>query len=534
MGASRSVGAPRSVGTPRSVGACDTIRVVRRHPLRIAGMAVLVLALVSLAVGLLADLDADRARATPSDPAVTASVGSDTTGAPMGQGFVGVSLEYGALGAYAGADPRAPDPLLVALLRALAPGQSPVLRIGGNSADQTWWPMRGATAPEGVRYRLTAGWMRTTRTLAAAARARLILDVNLAAGRPRLAAAEARALLSGIGRRYVQALEVGNEPDVYSIFPWYRNRRGRYFYARGGSWSLSRFVAQFSRWRRALPRYPLAGPAFAELNWLSGLPQFISAEPGLRVLTLHRYPLRACITDPTQPGYPTIPALLADQASAGVAQAVAPYASVAHAHRLTFRIDELNSASCSGKRGVSDTFASALWALDTLFNLASVGVDGVNIHSFPGAAYELFSLRRVRGRWRAFVHPEYYGLLMFAQAFPPGARLLDTSVSPSGPLKVWATRDARFHTRVVLINKDPSTAYQVTLDVSGFSGSARLELLRAPSASSTDGVTLGGRGFGRQTASGALPPPRTQTVTPTLGRYTVTVPAASAALLTVL
>ena len=63
--------------------------------------------------------------------------------------------------------------------------------------------------------------------------------------------------------------------------------------------------------------------------------------------------------------------------------------------------------------------------LDTLFNLASVGVDGVNVHSLPGAAYELFTFsRRTSTGWQAFVHPDYYGMLMFAQAFPAGAQLL--------------------------------------------------------------------------------------------------------------
>jgi hypothetical protein len=498
---------------------------VRRHLVRNAGLAALALALVSLSVLPLGDFDADRATATPRDPTVFATVGSDTTGQAMGDGFVGVSLEYNALHQYTGRDPAAVNPVLVGLLRGLAPGQAPVLRIGGNSADQTWWPMRGTIPPEGIRYPLSPSWMRTTSALAEQLHAHLIMGVNLAAGRPALAATEARALLAGIGRRYLQALEIGNEP-------WYRDRFGRYVFARAGDWDLARFIAQFSRWRAALPRYPLAGPAFAELTWLSGLPQFIDAEPGLQLVTVHRYPLRACVADPTQPGYPSIPALLDDQASAGLAQAVAPYVPVAHARGLAFRIDEINSASCSGKRGVSDTFAAALWVLDTLFNLASVGADGVNVHSLPGAAYELFSFRRTHRRWEAFVHPEYYGMLMFAQAFPPGARLLNTSVSPAGPLKVWATRDRQFHTRVVLINKDPTNAYQVTLQVSGFSGHAVLEWLRAPSVSSTGGTTLGGQSFGQETTTGTLPPPETQTVEPLLGRYTITVPPASAAMLT--
>lgn len=495
-------------------------------------MGALTAALLALAVAVLADFDVRVARASSSDPSVSASVGSDTYGQPMGQGFVGVSLEYSALHLYTGRDPRAVNPVLVALLRGLAPGQSPVLRIGGNSADQTWWPVRGMIPPGGIRYALTPGWMRTTQALAADLHAHLILGVNLAAGRPSLSAAEARALVAGVGRRYVQDLEVGNEPDVYAMFPWYRDRHGRWFFARSSDWSLDHFIAQFSHWRTALPRYPLAGPSFAELGWLSGLPQFIDSEPGLRLLTIHRYPLRACVTDPTQPGYPTIDALLSDQSSAGVAQAVAPYVPAAHAKGIGFRLDEMQSASCSGKRGVSDTFAAALWSLDTLFNLAAAGVDGVNFHSLPHAAYELFTFRHQFGAWSAFVHPEYYGMLLFAQAFPPGAQLLSTRVSPSGPVKVWATRDSQFNTRVVLINKDPNQAYTVQLTVSGFSNQAHLEWLQAPSAASTNDVTLGGQSFGDSTGTGILGAPHTQTVDPTLGPYSITLPPASAAMLT--
>lgn len=502
-----------------------------RRWVRNISWGVLAAALLTLAVMLPAGFGVRAAHADQSDPTVSASVGSDTYGQPMGQGFVGVSLEYSALHLYTGRDPRAVNPVLVALLRGLAPGQSPVLRIGGNSADQTWWPVRGMIPPGGIRYALTPGWMRTTHALAAALRAHLIMGVNLAGGRPSLAAAEARALLAGVGRRYVQDLEIGNEPDVYALFPWYRDRHGKWFFARRSTWSLDRFIAQFSRWQAALPRYPLAGPSFAELNWLSGLPQFIDSEPALRLLTIHRYPLRACLTDPSQPGYPTIDALLSDQSSAGIAQAVAPYVQPAHDKGLGFRLDEIQSASCSGKRGVSDTFAAALWSLDTLFNLASVGVDGVNFHSLPHAAYELFTFHHVFGTWSAFVHPEYYGMLLFAQAFPPGAQLLSTSVSPSGPVKVWATRDSQSRDRVVLINKDPNQAYTVQLQVPAFSGSAQVEWLQAPSVASTGEVTLGGQSFGDSTTTGVLGAPHTDTVDPVLGQYSITLPPASAAML---
>jgi hypothetical protein len=496
-------------------------------------LAALTGALLAVTVVIVPDSEAPDADASPADPQVSASVGSQPTGGKMATGFTGVSLEYSALHVYTGRDPRAVNPVLIGLLRGLGGGGAPVLRIGGNSADRTWWPIRGHIPPGGITYGLNNSWMRTTHALAKALGAKMIMGVNLAGGRPSVAATEARALLAGVGRRTVQAFEIGNEPDVYGLFPWYRDRRGRVFFARGHGYNLNRFITQFSRWRAAMPSAPVTGPAFAELTWLSGLPRFMSAEPGVKLLTLHRYPLRACLTNTSDPGYPTIPNLLSDKSSIGLAQQVAPYVTAAHDRGLGFRLDEMNSASCSGKPGVSDTFASALWVMDTLFNLASVGVDGANVHSLPGAAYELFSFTHTSSGWQAFVHPEYYGMLLFAQAFPPGARLVPVNVSPNGPVKVWATRSQDFQTRVVLINKDPTTSYTVQLQVPGFSSRAHLERLEAPAVFSTNGVTLGGQSFGDTTTTGVLPgPPQTEAVSPVLGGYTVKLPAASAALLT--
>ncbi len=51
--------------------------------------------------------------------------------------------------------------------------------------------------------------------------------------------------------------------------------------------------------------------------------------------------------------------------------------------------------------------------MDTLFNLANVGVDGVNLHTLPGAPYEPVTYCKDRSGWHAFVHPSYYGAMMF-------------------------------------------------------------------------------------------------------------------------
>jgi hypothetical protein len=483
--------------------------------------------------------DSDPAKAAapsadPSDPpTLYASVDGGPAGSARPPGFLGLSLEYSALEAYTGADPAALDPVFVQLLRNLAPapGQPVPLRIGGNSTDTTWWPVKGVWPPAGVRYALTPTWLADTRALAGGVPAQLIVGVNLAAGRPRLAGAEAQAFLSGIGPGYVSAFEVGNEPDVYGVFPWYRDRHGRVF-ARSADYNLPAYAAQLARWQAELPDLPLAGPALAELPWLSALPTLLTADPRVRVVTIHRYALQGCLSNPSSRSYPSIANLLSDRSAAGLAAAIAPYVAAAHAHGVQFRVDELNSATlagCLGRTGVSNTFASALWMVDTLFNLASVGVDGVNVHSLPGASYELFTFRRTATGWQAFVRPDYYGMLMFAQAFPAGARL-ETVRVPTGPVKVWATLGPDGHTRVTLINKD-SKPHSVKVQLPPSAAPAEIEWLRAPSANATGGVTLGGQTFGAETSTGALGLARWQPVGQLFGSYSVELPPDSAALM---
>jgi hypothetical protein len=249
------------------------------------------------------------------------------------------------------------------------------------------------------------------------------------------------------------------------------------------------------------------------------------------MVTLHRYPLRGCSGPATSPSYPTIANLLSDYAQSNVAAGVAPYVAMAHAEGVPFRIDEMNSVACAGTHGVSDTFASALWMLDTLFEYANVGVDGVNVHTLAAAHYAPFSFTQTAAGWQADVYPEYYGMLMFAQAAPPGSRLLPVGGVPDGSLKVWATVDAQGTERVVLINEDVANPQSVALQAPGSVATA--EELTAPSADATSGVTLGGQSFGDGTTPGLLPgPPQTTTVSPVLGLYPLTVPPATAIMLT--
>lgn len=458
------------------------------------------------------------------------TVGSTPVGAPIPAGFVGLSTEYPTLATYAGRNPGAVDPVLEQLIRNLAP-QRPVLRIGGSTTDWTWWPIAGTARPPWVRYVLTKRWVAVTRALAAAVGARLILSINLEANSLKIAATEARALLGGIGRKSVTALELGNEPELYGQVGWYRTRDGRTVRGRPRGYDFAEFTNDYSRLAASLPPIQLAGPSTsAALAWSRPLGRFLEAEPRVGIVTVHRYGLDRC--DKPAPIL-TTNELLSVRGQERVAQSTEASVKTAHAHGVPLRIEELNAVACGGQPRVSDTFGSAIWALDVMFETARVGVDGVNIHTRAAGLNSLFTVQDIQGRWAAQVRPEYEGLMMFAQAAPSGARLLPVSGAAGRTLHAWATRSADGQLRVVLINDDPTRSQTVIVRVPSGSAPATLERLDAPSIAATDGVTLGGQSFGPQTSTGLLAgQPQIVSIPPVGGGYSIEVPAASAAMLT--
>lgn len=515
---------------------------------RLAGLVVGVL-LAGLVVGVLASGGEDAARRAGSAPrldplpsALTISLPAKATGRRVPDGFLGLSFEFQAVRAYTGSDPRHVNPVLKQLIRNLSPGQPPVLRIGGNSTDIAYVPSPGAPPPPYLAYALTPSWMATTGALAHQLGARMIMGLNLAANDPALAAAEARAYLGAIGRENLAALELGNEPNLYRAITTYHTVLGAAVHARPPAFDYRQYRLQFAAVARAAPPLQLAGPALAAGptptpgTWVGSMPGFLARERTVRVMTVHRYPLRNCYVAPRSPQFPTVGHLLSRYSTAGLAASVQRWLQIAHHQRRQLRVDELNSVACRGKKGVSDTFASSLWVTDALFSLLSAGVDGVNMHTLPKSSYELFEFNHGGGGWRGWVRPVYYGLQLFAQAAPPGARLLHVARrgAHSSQLSVWATRSTPGVDRIVLIDKDPSHAETVTVrPPPGAPRGATLERMTAPSVHARSRITLGGRTYGRETATGQLAPAITRALTPdATGGYTVTVPEGSAALVT--
>ena len=486
---------------------------------------------------------APRPALARSPTSVRLVLGPGTVTGPIAQGFLGLALEYSGIRQWVGPGTAA-NPVLAQLIHNLDPVGRPNIRIGGLSTDRSWWPVPGMAKPLGVTDTLSPAWAQALLTLARSVNAQLVMGVNLEANSPRLAQTEANEFLSLIGRRYVSALDIGNEPPLYSSVPWYRREGGRVlpWYSDAGTpvfsrdlrWGPPSFVSEYARILDALPRIPIAGPDTQRASWFAAYGRFLSPHSRVRALVSHGYGLNNCVTNPASAAYPSVPHLLDDYALHDLLNTLTPYIGDAHRDGAAFRIDEMGSVTCNGRAGVADTMASALWGLGALFSVAQDGVDGVNLHTYPGLTNALFDFSDSASGWRGTVHPLYYGALVFAQAAPAGSRLLHVSASGPSWLHGWATTGPGRARHVVLLNdslnRSASVAVRAPRGTLG-SGPARLERLSAPSAYATSGITLGGHSFGA-TRTGILPVAVRDDVAAHGGAYRVRVPPASAAVLT--
>jgi hypothetical protein len=506
------------------------------QPIRRRLSATLLALLATLA---LAAVGAGRAGAAQTD----VTVSSTPVTRPLPTGFVGMAITYSALAQWMStAGPV--DPVLVQLIRNLTPTGRPWLRIGGESADRSWWPIAGFRKPLGITYDLGTSWTTEAHQLAHTLNAELMMGLELEADKPEIDKVEARQLLSHIGRHYIQSFQIGNEPELYKAIPWYKilhghpvvwySPVGKPVYARPRTYGSPQFMSEFASILKVLPKYPIAGPETNIPSWTQAfLPDLKPAGP-VNTLTTHAYGVNNCDKDKQSAAYPSIPNLLSLHASRDLLRDMAPYIAEIHQRGGHYRIDEMGAVTCTGPEGVSDSMATALWVIDALFDAARQGVDGVNLHTTYARINNLFSLRAAGGRWQASVSPLYYGALMFARADPAGSRQLNVSDGTVGPVRVWATRGGG-KIRVEIIDDGLKAGSTVRLRLQGAAASGTLERLVAAGgrgAYSTSGVSLGGRSFGT-TTTGKLGAPQLSTVKRRGGTFAVSMPKGSAALLTI-
>jgi hypothetical protein len=518
-------------------------RPARHSSLRlVAAIALVALVLAGLRIGtakpgaqrtsLVAD---SSAAAVPPmrGPLVKATLSTTSGGIRLPQSYVGLSTESWDVPGL-DVDPAGLQRVLT-LLR--VPGDGPLsMRIGGQSTEQTYWD-HPELGPGASNYHPGADWLTTLAALTRANHLKLLLDLNLVANSPAMAGSFAQAATAALPARSIGAFEVGNEPDIGhhmvsnplappgTQVPWTPTGWDRYTEAA----YLTRFRAYDQALVQAVPNVPVSGPdayfPVRGLDWMRWLGSRRQPDH-IVMLTVHRYALASC-TKSTDHDYASIPHLLAQYTTGGLAHSAVGAVAVARQVHLPLRVSEFNSVTCGGSHGVSDSFATALWAADALFSIWSAGLSGVNFHiqlNAPNAPFTL-SENSITAR------PLLYGMLMFERALGPGARLLKLNLvgASKNNVKVWAVRTQPHSLKVLAINKGKSPVRLALAMPSR--GPASVQRLTAPSVSAMTGETLAGQTIG---PDGRWVGPRvSQRVSRSrAGTYTVAVPGYSEALIT--
>ena len=486
---------------------------MRMHPFQTIRLACCLLAAV---------LPAIRSGAADTPPAMTATVTvhPERKGPAIPPDFLGFSCEKKILSRSC-FEPG--NEGLVALFRNLGDG---VLRVGANQVDTTLWSRTDTgpiTSMKENRYsekQSTIGPISIDNLYGFARKSgwRVIHGVNLAANDPAMAADEAAYALD-VGGKMVLAIEIGNEPNLY---PKSATRPG----IRPASYGYKEYREEFGGLVDAIlarcPDAPLTGPATTRIcKWY---PEFVSDfKTRMALFTSHIYFMSAKEVDPKSPRFSSLANLLVRKAD----EEWVPQLEAAKAVGIPFRLDECNSASAGGTRGVSDAFASALWGVDFLFDVAERGGAGINIHGgfTPGNYAPIIYLAK-EDRYEP--SPLYYGMLLFHQAAK--GRVVEAECRSSANLTAHAVIGDDDALRLVLVNKD--LRKPVLARVSTATAASRAEVIRltAPSASATEGVRLAGRAVDR---NGNWSPEPGERVPCADGKCELSLPAASAALITI-
>lgn len=381
---------------------------------------------------------------------------------------------------------------LIAQFRAFNPHG--ILRLGGNLSDCSRWqsengdfatPKAVAAETAGVyawEWKLTSAAAQNGRTGAitpkALERLRGFLDhtgwtviygLNFGSGDNARAADEAGHAARALGDRLL-AFQIGNEVDFYGGNPRYRQPGYDFVqYAR-------ELAAMWDAVRVAAPGTRLGGPDSAlSTNWVERL----AAMPGFDAafLSSHYYAM----------GPASDPAMNAQRLlgpSEKLENQIAAVRRVQAQHKLPFRMTEGNSCFGGGKKGVSDAFASALWAADFLLQTAQAGYASVALHGGGDGIYTPIEAVNAPAKPR----PVFFGA-QFANHLA-GCDLLNCSVDGAASVSAYAGERGKLRI-LALINKSAlPVSPQIHWPDIAARPPATIMVLRAPALDATSGIEL--------------------------------------------
>ena len=461
------------------------------------------------------DLSAPQVIAPPSAASssdlVSLTIDPNIELAEIEASHVGFTYWYYDIDNFFGDEPTEQNPVFTQLLDNLGDLQGPApLRIGGGSAQRTWWNPDGLSRPSGqqfvsspIQHDLTPDLLDVVKTTIDQTGSTVTFGLNAAHADIDVFEDMADAILTRFDSGDIAAFEIGNEPDRWGIKKY-----------RPSDWDYDDYLGEFQNYHdhfrnNISATAPLSGPAFSMIKpivedpeWNGNYPSFTNTYgTDLASYTLNRYPTTDFSHNPNNPRFPSIENILADYTSSGNAAAFEPSVIAALNTGAEFRLTEANTASGGGREGVSDTFASALWFLDATMASAAIGVSNTLVPSAinSGGFYSPFRFSESGSgsnvTYTPEVHPLYYGMLFFAETVREGSTLVEVDQTTSSNVKTWATVDDQGVMRVLVINKDLSDSGDVHISIPGASQNATLIRLEAPDVESKTGVTLAGQTF---------------------------------------
>jgi len=365
---------------------------------------------------------------------------------------------------------------LIARFRELSPRG--ILRLGGTVSDKGLWQSSPQSPlPSGhFLFTITPQAIRNLRGFLDQTGWTCIYGINLASNTPARAADEAEFVSKTLESK-LQYFQIGNEPDH---FP-------KLHFRDASAWSPD---AYFNEWlelanaiRARVPAtvFGLPDTAGNPPKWMDTVVTHLMAmnnPPAIAALSHHHYCVRAAsnpkpaIEDLLQPDREV-------ETLATTCQSASARLSAACKHKVPYYLTEGNSCAGGGLPGISDVFASALWAADFLLNLASLGYAGVNIHGGDGEQTDELTVDSpaldssnghphpyytpINHTDSAYVaEPVYYGL-RFANAFA-GARLIPVDFNPgSVNATAYAAIQPNGQSIIAIINKDDKKPLQINL-----------------------------------------------------------------------
>eukprot|EP00878_Enallax_costatus_P015471 GHUV01016205.1.p1 GENE.GHUV01016205.1~~GHUV01016205.1.p1 ORF type:complete len:352 (+),score=61.74 GHUV01016205.1:183-1238(+) len=313
----------------------------------------------------------------PSSFATTTLTDVEKPGYTIPQSFMGFSHEW----PYVEELYDVPQYLsIIKMLQSFGSGPL-VLRVGGGSTDKQ------VTVPE------PRVWQALSK-LHEATGMKFILGLNFFYNNVALARAQMDAAKAGLPQGSIMSFEIGNEPDYYSNKSSTHWNGTKYFVVQPAEYQSCCFHTEWLYMAEQLacrngpdscsPEPQFTGPVWGHVNLRWTTMDWFLRTNGKYVLftSVHWYKA-------TSETYNTAVTLLDEDPIRQEMTNLKKIVEVSNGYGKPLRVAEMNTISNSGREGVSDVFAAALWTVDASFEVAAAGGTGVNLHQ--GAGQNLYA-----------------------------------------------------------------------------------------------------------------------------------------------